>query len=1736
MLRPTLLLIILSLLLSANLSIQSPKQISLKEPFEINASQPIFDTNITYTHQPLLECTPVLHAAYRVNTTKQLRIIPQEPLLSDTTYHCQYQTYPITFTTQPLKLTAQYLYPKLNLLRITFNDQIDPSTISKGIKIYKRNQLNKTELHFTLVQHNHTTLLIKINEPIEDHHLELTITPWLRTPQGANLKKPLSIELHRTLVTLHNDKKAMRFQEPPRMIPLDDGRFAIRLFHEDTLLNPKQKYIYIEGIQSFTIQPNQYISDNMRRSLKLSPEVYFYTDIISPEFQPNQTYHLTLRQGLQSYQELKKEKHYTLKTGDRAKSILFTQQEKPYISRYGELSFKSVNLNHATLIVERLLDQNLRYFLNFSQGRKRDVLRYSKELFSKEITLNNPKNVITQQKFKLSSIAKPLPFGIHRISFRYHDGNKERQVSKIVFLSNLGISVNLAKDQALITTLSLDHAKPIPDATVDIYDQNNECIGTGSTNSDGVAIISIPNLLQQHPKGIIVTHHIDKNFLTLNHSIKSPQPRELLQKEPPFRAYIYLQSQLIRPKGVLNAMIVLKDHNFTAPANIPLRIAIQKRYSKEIFTSTVHTDKDGLINFHYPFEAADLTGEYLLNLYLGKEKLASKHFKVEAFMPPKIETRLSTNKPNYYLGESIDLNISTAYLFGAPASNLHGHVTLEVLPTALKLKKYKAYSFDYPQRYKFYHNNNLYLQEDILLDQEGHSSLILPTQPQDDVPSILRGVIGVTIMDDTQPVATYHEVTLFPYRTMVGIHLNQTEIQKGESIKGKVVLIEPKTQQPIQRKLYAHLKKILYHYSYSNGNYHWEKELQEVNTFEVMANKPFDHTIHESGEYLLEIEDLLDGHKAACSFEVWWENYSNIAPQDDLESLEIHFEDTPYQKGDTIKAMIKSPILEGELYVMLEQDRIIEYQHHKLHQGVAQIQLPITQEIKKGAYVHAIVYRPSDQESQLIPFRAIGYHYVHPNRKANQIEIQLTTPEILPSHSILPIKISTSQPARVMLSVIDQAILTLADQPPAEPFKFFTPQRKKHLAYFDLYDELLAYRAQGRLIDFGAGVMEAFKKHQKHLAPDLAQRIKPFKLWAGPFDLSMGTKEVNLTIPQFNGKAIITAIALNTKAIGATQRPVIIQDPLLIKPSFPRFLRQSDQLLVPIRLFNNTNNPHTITLEANSSNQLTLELPDHPLTIPPHGEVYIPTTLIAQKEGKGVIDLRLSDASSTITHTTEIPIYSPYGLSSLVQKGITKEPIKITIPPQYQGGSAIVTLSDNLIGSMRDDLKYLIEYPYGCSEQISSGILAMHHATPFLPKDKLLAKRHYFIRQGIKKLLNRQNYYGEFTTWNDTEAYPNPDVSLYTIETLLELSRDGIKIDQDSQNQMFNLLHNIAVANNNYLGSYLDLHRLYAAYILALHHQLSIGTRNMLLEKKIYQKSPLATLYMAAILKIQTMNQKADQLYQQATPLLLHGSLKERLIHFLITTQHFKKDPKELKEIEESFDQLKSTQTRAIALKAVASYLDLNNSIHPFHIIFTNDKGEQKHYDHPITFKLDHLEGEEINIEPNASSVVTYSVELTKHLPKPPKNSLSADKPLSIMRQFVNQEKHPVALNNLKQGEKIYEKITIANRRKFNNVVVAELIPSCLSIVNRVQNSQTKEDSFSPKNLELQHQEIRDDRMLYFINLPLKKPQNIGVIYTPLIVSIQGQCQLPALTTEVMSLPEIQDYAKEQEKIIITAP
>ena len=163
------------------------------------------------------------------------------------------------------------------------------------------------------------------------------------------------------------------------------------------------------------------------------------------------------------------------------------------------------------------------------------------------------------------------------------------------------------------------------------------------------------------------------------------------------------------------------------------------------------------------------------------------------------------------------------------------------------------------------------------------------------------------------------------------------------------------------------------------------------------------------------------------------------------------------------------------------------------------------------------------------------------------------------------------------------------------------------------------------------------------------------------------------------------------------------------------------------------------------------------------------------------------------------------------------------------------------------------------------------------------------------------------------------------------------------------------------------------------------------------------------------------------------------------------------------------------------------------------------------------LGGKEIDLRIKGSGTCYYywqaSGVSTSHAPE------EFFRGIEIYRDYRDQDGKPIALDSIKLGDQIVCIITaVATDRSLSYVVINDLIPSGFEIENPRLKTTPRLSWIPSHGKEIEHMDIRDDRLLLFVNLHAKQTTRF---YYSLRAVCAGDFTLPPISAECMYNPLI---------------
>ena len=247
-------------------------------------------------------------------------------------------------------------------------------------------------------------------------------------------------------------------------------------------------------------------------------------------------------------------------------------------------------------------------------------------------------------------------------------------------------------------------------------------------------------------------------------------------------------------------------------------------------------------------------------------------------------------------------------------------------------------------------------------------------------------------------------------------------------------------------------------------------------------------------------------------------------------------------------------------------------------------------------------------------------------------------------------------------------------------------------------------------------------------------------------------------------RVMIVAVA-GDRQFGSGESSITARMPLMVRPSAPRFLNFGDTFEFPVVLQNQTDEAMQVKVAMRTTNAALTDGNGRMLTIPANDRVEVRFPAAAQLPG--IARFQVGAQSGKFADATELamPVWTPatteaFATYGEIDKGAIRQPVSMPTGVVKEFGGIEVTTSSTQLQALTDAFVYLVGYPYECSEQTSSRILAIAALRDVLGAFKAdglpgPAEINRIIERDIKQLKSLQNYDGGFAFWaRGYESWP----------------------------------------------------------------------------------------------------------------------------------------------------------------------------------------------------------------------------------------------------------------------------------------------------------------------------------------------------------------------------------------------
>jgi alpha-2-macroglobulin len=282
-----------------------------------------------------------------------------------------------------------------------------------------------------------------------------------------------------------------------------------------------------------------------------------------------------------------------------------------------------------------------------------------------------------------------------------------------------------------------------------------------------------------------------------------------------------------------------------------------------------------------------------------------------------------------------------------------------------------------------------------------------------------------------------------------------------------------------------------------------------------------------------------------------------------------------------------------------------------------------------------------------------------------------------------------------------------------------------------------------------------------------------------------GSVTVPVTMPDnLTRYRVIAVAAAGERQFGKGESTMTARLPLMVRATPPRFLSFGDTFQLPITLQNQTDAAMQVKLAVRVSNLALTDGDGRVVTVPANDQVLVEVPVSAVAAGTARLQIVAASGEVGDAQELELPVWTPttteaFATYGVIDDGAIRQPIALPpgVLPQF-GGIEVSTASTNL-QALTDALIYLVRYPYECSEQRSSRILAIAGLKDVLaafrakdlPSPAVLATS---VAVDVEAIAKTQGGDGGFSYWGDEPSVPY--VSVYVPFALARAKAKGFAV------------------------------------------------------------------------------------------------------------------------------------------------------------------------------------------------------------------------------------------------------------------------------------------------------------------------------------------------------------------------
>jgi alpha-2-macroglobulin len=1482
-------------------------------------------------------------------------------------------------------------------------------------------------------------------------------------------------------------------------------------------------------------------------------------------FKPGSTYKLKIAAGMPAADDavLREEYSTEVRLPNLEPSVAF-QSEGMFLSAAGAhtVAVETVNVDQVDMTIDRVFLNNLFFLFQYGGFFDEDTAYPGSEVHhalgsrvaEEKLAIRSRSNQRVLTPLTLDRHVPRGKPGLYRVVLS-RPGEYEG-VQRWLLMTDLGAVAKRGDGEFLVWVSSFRNLAPVEGAKVTLVSDQNQTIGEGRTDGEGIwrlesdaLAAATPEADRQTPYMVTIEKGSDFSFLLLDTMQVDTAGLDIggaASTSSGYTAYLYGERDIYRPGETVEGLAVVRDAELKPAPAMPVVLRWRDPQGRERGTQRLTLDGKGHAPFRLALPAYALTGGHTLELLAGEEVVGQYRFQVEEFVPDRIKVEIVPPKAPVGPGQELAYTVASNYLFGPPGAGLPVETRVRLADSTFSPKGFEAFIFRNAERQL---DDREVLSEEGTLDEEGRATFKATMPAETPVPSSLEAVITARVSEQGgRGVAALARVAVHPYPYYLGLRrTSEGYPDRGQPVEVEYVAVAPDGKAVSSGGLRAELYRdrwntVLRRNAAGNFTYETTRDPQLVDTKAIPGGKPrgtFAFRPSQFGAYRAVLTDPETQASTEVEFYVSGYGYSPWALKNPAR-LELALDKAEYAPGETAKVQVRAPFA-GKLLLTVEREGVLYTAVHALAGNTATLDLPVAAGYRPNAYVTATLVRAVGTLEPGAVGRAFGAVPIAVDRTANRLTVQISAPPQIRPNTTLTIGVKAVPGAVVTMAAVDEGILQLIAQRTPQPFDFFYRKLALGVSTFDTFSLLLPeVEPQGG----PAGGGEGAEGMAQHVRTEGIRRVEPVAFWSGPLLAdAQGNVKVSFKIPEFQGALRIMAVAIDGDRFGSAEQLTRVRDPIVLLPTLPRVLSFGESFQVPMTVRNDTGRDGTFRVALAVQGPVAVE--GQPVQSVAVANGRDKTLYFGARSGGTAGDARFvatAQGNGEQTRATAgVPVRADLPVLTLEDTGALAA-ASASFPAREAERFRPETLRRELrlgpvpLVQFSGKLRDLLNYPYGCIEQTVSTAFPLIYLGDLARRlDPELFKQGdpaAYLQAALSRIATMQLFDGSFTLWPGGES-THPWGTIYAAHFLVEARRAGHPVEDFLYDGALNYLAGDTKAKSAY-GSEELQRTVYSLYVLARAGKADLGTMDFLREKhkqemRSESRALLAAAYAAvgnprALSELLSNLAQVEQVERQ-TGGNWNSTIRNRAIVLLALLDAAPSSPM----IPRLVDRLArdsrevtywNTQESGFTLVALGQFYQRQAQAPPYSgTVYLGNRKVGTFTSEVVTFR-DLRATEPLRIQMNAgyrANAAFYSV-LTRGVPTDEAFAPS-NAGLEVERQFLDRTGKEIDLGDVRQGDLVVIKTRVRSTAgPVLNVVVENLLPSGIEVENPRLSTTEALPWVTDANADVNYLDLRDDRILLFVDLPANTWINA---YAVVRAVTPGSFRVPPLHAEAMYNPAL---------------